>query len=351
MKTVFSRARILGAGWVTPLGGDLEGVTQAILGGEVAEVVEMPASIGDSIFLTTQVPGEVLERTAREPRMRRSSLISHCAVGAALACVEDAGFSVEELAGKRVSIFYATSDGGVIYTRRFYDGVYLKGAAGASPLLFPETVHNAPSSHIASLLGLSGESLSFIGDSASGFDALLAAARAVESGFCDLALAVGAEEVDLISCYGYSAWGVAATVEERKNRAVFSSGAGAVLLGKEEGGEGKKVRVGPGRFFSRRSKSVRELRELVGQISGGAVDAVISSNAGTAVGKAEDRMLREMFPAAQAYGVKGALGESLAAGSFWQVVFGRQILKRGVATRALLTAVGYNGQVSALTIE
>jgi len=69
------------------------------------------------------------------------------------------------------------------------------------------------------------------------------------------------------------------------------------------------------------------------------------------VGKAEDRMLREMFPAARVYGVKRALGESLAAGSFWQVVFGRQLLKCGVARRALLTAVGYNGQVSALTIE
>src|SRR3712207_7831863 len=42
----------------------------------------------------------------------------------------------------------AVSNGGVIYTKRFYHEVVESGAEAASPLLFPETVFNAPASHL-----------------------------------------------------------------------------------------------------------------------------------------------------------------------------------------------------------
>ena len=67
---------------------------------------------------------------------------------ASLAALRDAGLAPESLG--RCALIFAVSDGGVIYTRKFYDQVVREGAG--SPLLFPETVYNAPGSHIALMM-------------------------------------------------------------------------------------------------------------------------------------------------------------------------------------------------------
>ena len=53
--------------------------------------------------------------------------------------------------------------GSVNYSRRFYDET-LKDPATASPLVFPETVFNAPASHLAALLGTTAINYTLVGD-------------------------------------------------------------------------------------------------------------------------------------------------------------------------------------------
>jgi 3-oxoacyl-(acyl-carrier-protein) synthase len=48
----------------------------------------------------------------------------------------------------------------------------VSGASAASPLLFPETVFNAPASHLAAILGITGASYTLVGDGAVGVLAL-----------------------------------------------------------------------------------------------------------------------------------------------------------------------------------
>ena len=53
-----------------------------------------------------------------------------------------------------IALIFAVSNGGVIYTKRFYHDIVESGAQSASPLFFPETVFNAPASHLAAILGI-----------------------------------------------------------------------------------------------------------------------------------------------------------------------------------------------------
>ena len=60
----------------------------------------------------------------------------------------------------------------MIYTKRFYRDVVETGAQSASPLLFPETVFNAPASHLAAILGVTGTTYTVVGDGAVGLLAI-----------------------------------------------------------------------------------------------------------------------------------------------------------------------------------
>ncbi|MEI6736711.1 MAG: GNAT family N-acetyltransferase [Actinomycetes bacterium] len=72
----------------------------------------------------------------------------------------------------RLAIVFGVSSGGVQYTRRFYEQIVKQGANAASPLLFPETVYNAPASHLAAMLGVDGATYTLVGDGTVGLQAL-----------------------------------------------------------------------------------------------------------------------------------------------------------------------------------
>ena len=80
------------------------------------------------------------------------------------------------------------------------------GAQAASPLLFPETVFNAPASHLAAILGITGASYTLVGDGAVGILALQMAEDLMAIEALDHCLVVGAEEVDWLLCDAYRKW-------------------------------------------------------------------------------------------------------------------------------------------------
>src|SRR5207237_6993722 len=100
----------------------------------------------------------------------------------------------------RTALIFAVSNGGVIYTKRFYDEIVESGAQAASPLLFPETVFNAPASHMAAILGITGASYTLVGDGAVGILALKMAEDLMAGDAFDYCLVVGAEEADWLLC-------------------------------------------------------------------------------------------------------------------------------------------------------
>ena len=103
-------------------------------------------------------------------------------------------------------MIFAISNGGVIYTKRFYHDIVESGAQAASPLLFPETVFNAPASHLAAILGITGASYTLVGDGAVGILALKMAEDLMCNEALDYCLVVGAEEADWLLCDAYRKW-------------------------------------------------------------------------------------------------------------------------------------------------
>ncbi|HEX8280422.1 MAG TPA: beta-ketoacyl synthase N-terminal-like domain-containing protein, partial [Chthoniobacterales bacterium] len=160
--------RIRGTGWVTPLGSGVSHVWERLRNREVAMAETISSTIHKRSYQAFRVPPEATAKAPAHPRLRRSSAISRFAVVAGLAALEDGGLKLTPEQAARSALIFAISNGGVVYTKRFYHEVVESGAQAASPLLFPETVFNAPASHLAAILGITGASYTLVGDGAVG---------------------------------------------------------------------------------------------------------------------------------------------------------------------------------------
>ena len=75
---------------------------------------------------------------------RRMSPVSRMAVAASIEAVEDSGLHLDALESDRVAIIMGTAYGSSSHVDQFYLSLLKDGPRGAQPLLFPETVPNAP---------------------------------------------------------------------------------------------------------------------------------------------------------------------------------------------------------------
>ena len=232
-----------------------------------------------------------------------------------------------------MALVFAISNGGVIYTKRFYRDIVEGGAQSASPLLFPETVFNAPASHLAAILGITGATYTLVGDSAAGLLAIRMAEDLMTNEGLDYCLVVGAEEVDWLLCDAYRRWRLlrlAPPVEPfgRIDRGmILSEGAGAILLRRD----GPIIIEGThaGGNYRKRAEAEELMKRILRDLSRTKIDFVISSANGTFIDKAESRVLQQVIPDAFVYTAKPALGESVGAAGLWQVILGGQALRCG----------------------
>jgi 3-oxoacyl-(acyl-carrier-protein) synthase len=326
---------IAGMGWVTPLGSGVSSVWERLLRGEEAKVETVSDSIAETQYPVFRVPHAALADLPPHPRLRRASAISRFAAAAGLAALNDAGSTIDLNHRKRMALVFAISNGGVIYTKRFYHDIVVSGADAASPLLFPETVFNAPASHLAAILGITGVSYTLVGDGAVGLLAIRMAEDLMANQDLDYCLVVGAEEADWLLCDAYRRWRLLRSgppIEPFRRPAkgmILSEGAGAILLGRE--GRIKIERTHPGECYFSRQKARESLNRVVAELAAPETEVVIASANGTFIDDAEACAITAVLPTASIYSVKPALGESVGASGPWQVIVAAQAL----ATRRL----------------
>ncbi len=195
---------ITGMGWVTPLGRGLDEVWRKIQAGERPATTPLENPFSHRTVPAARVSPDLVRDAAALPRLRRSSALSHFAVAAALDAVAHAGLDADALA--RTALVFASSDGGVVYTRRFFADIVERGEGAGSPLLFPETVYNAPASHIAAATGLRSEALTLVGDASVAFSAVQTGCEILATGEADHCLIATAQEIDWISGEAYRRW-------------------------------------------------------------------------------------------------------------------------------------------------
>lgn len=156
----------------------------------------------------------------RHPRLRRTSPVARHAMAAALQAVGSRRAEAIRHGDINLGVVACVMNGCVQFSGRFYAEV-LDNPATASPLLFPETVFNSPSSHISAALQAAGLNTTLIGDAAGFFSGLDLAAEWLEQGLADAVLVVAAEELDWLS---------AEAVHLFDRDGVAAGGAGALLL-------------------------------------------------------------------------------------------------------------------------
>src|SRR6266576_417324 len=331
---------IAGMGWVTPLGNGVDAVWERLLRGDEAAETPISEPFGHRSYSAFRVPESAVTGLAH-PRLRRASVISRFAAIAGLEALQAAGVKVDSQNAGRIALIFAISNGGVIYTKRFYRDVVETGAQSASPLLFPETVFNAPASHLAAILGVTGTTYTVVGDGAVGLLAIKMAEDVMMDKSLDYCLVVGTEEIDWLLCDAYRRWRLlrsAPPIEpfgKQKRGMILSEGAGAIVLARlprrsaAEAGEGSITIecAHPGGCYGKRAEAEEILKRIVRDLSQVEIDFVISSANGTFIDQAEQGALEQVIPDAITYAAKPALGESVGASGLWQVISGAQALR------------------------
>ena len=134
----------------------------------------------------------------KHPRLRRASNVTKFSVTAAHQAIGAERLSKMKAGELRIGIVMSFMNGCVNYSNRFF-GEVLDDPTLASPMIFPETVFNAPASHIATYLECDGPVYTLIGDTATWFSAFRVAEDWIAAGLVDGCLVVSAEEADWLT--------------------------------------------------------------------------------------------------------------------------------------------------------
>jgi len=214
-----SRFFVTGWGAVSPAGWGVTALREALQKGEPLPSQPLHRPGWENPLRERPIPApQTRPQFLAHPRLRRSSPITHYAAAAALEAVGELRTGQND--GHRLGLVVCLHSGCVQYSCRFYEEA-LKDPAGASPLLFPETVFAAPASHIAALLGDTPLVYTFLGDPASFLQGLALGAAWLDEQRVDACLVVGAEETN---------WVRADALRHFDRDSVVSSGAGALCL-------------------------------------------------------------------------------------------------------------------------
>lgn len=327
-----SRVFLHGLGVVSPAGWGLPALRAALKSGVALPVKEL-ARPGwtQSLRVRAVPPASPRPGFLANPRLRRSSAISHYAVSAALEALGP------EHGAERLGIILCVMNGCVAYSRRFYDET-LRDAATASPMVFPETVFNAPASHLAALLGAGGLNYTLVGDPGAFVQGLALAADWLTTDQADTCLVVGAEEGD---------WTTADAFHLFSRSAILAEGAGAVCLRREPSAEGAGAElqlITESRLFvdaaSRADAAKRVRAELPASDRG---ELLCDSRLGVKSFDAAEETAWANWPGAR-LSPKRVLGEGLMAASAWQCVAALDAVALGLYPAANVSVTGCNQQ-------
>lgn len=274
------------------------------------------------------------------PRLRRTSPCGQHVVAAALEAIGDDAFAVQA-GGLRLGVIACTMAGSVAYSRRFYEEA-LRDPATASPLIFPETVFNAPASHLAAYLNSPTINYSLVGDDGVFLLGLALGAEWLAQERVDGCVVIGDEELD---------WVVAEAARLFNPLTVLSAGAGAVYLKREPhrspGGPmpiaALHTVTDPFLFTNRQSRTTAAKRMRAQLPAESATDALCWGLQDIPLGDAAERAAWADW-SGHRQAPKRILGEAFAASAAWQCVAACAALRDGNYAAVNVSVVGANEQ-------
>jgi 3-oxoacyl-(acyl-carrier-protein) synthase len=336
---------ITGTGAVSPAGWGVEALMKALDGGEMPAPSLLQRGCGESM-VSTPVLRVPMDATTipKSARLRRASPISKFAASAAMEALGDQRLAAIR-DGLRVGVILTLTNGCVNYSNRFFSEV-LGDPALASPILFPETVFNAPSSHLSAMIGSTAPNDSLIGDGSGFLTGLDLAAEWIGRGEVDGCIVVAAEEIDWLSAEGLCLYSKTLLPSEGAAAIYLQAGDGPVML-HELPDPVPYQRV-------KRPLAVQEMKRLLKEkgIADDGRTLLVDGLCGVASVDRAERQAWQGWNGPRS-SPKLVLGESMGAAAGFQVVAATASLSRETQApidRALVFAAGSNQQVAALAI-
>lgn len=337
-----SRIFVHGLGAVSPAGWGVPALRAATMNGEPLPTKPLARPGWDKLLWVRQVPPPVPKPAFfAHARLRRASLIAQYTVAAAVEAI-GADAALVQSGSVRLGIVVCVMAGCVTYSRRFSEET-MNDPATASPLLFSETVFNAPASHLAAYFSTTSASYTLVGDEGTFAQGLALAANWLVRDQVDACVIVGAEEMD---------WIVADAMRHFQHGAIHGDGAGAVYLKRNPAAGGAEIAGVTDSFpftknqtrnvaahkmraqlcAARTSLPGRNAKELLctGTLNVPRADAVEAS-----VWKDWDGV--RLAP-------KASLGEAFSASAAWQCVLACDAIQRLEFRAANVSVVGTNQQ-------
>ena len=257
-----SRVFVRGLGAVSPGGWSVSQLRAALESRQPLPVQSLPRPGWDRSLPVRPVPPPP-GRPAflAHPRLRRASAITQYTIGAAQEALGDDLDRIRSGA-LRLGVIVCLMPGCIAYSRRFYEET-LADPATASPLIFAETVFNAPASHLAAWLNSATASYTLVGDDGTFLQGLALAADWLERGRADGCVVVGAEETD---------WIAADAVRLFRRDRIYSGGAGALYLGTDPRSAVELAAITDSFSYTRAQGRIQAVRKMEAQLSGGMAD-------------------------------------------------------------------------------
>jgi len=331
-----NRIFVSGLGAVSPAGWGVASLLSALTGGKAVPTQPLARPGWKKPLLVRNVPApETRPVFFTHPRLRRAGTITQHMLAAALEALGNDAARVQAGA-LRLGIAVCTMAGSVAYSRRFYEEV-LREPATASPVIFSETVFNAPASHLAAYLGTNGTGYTLVGDDGTFLQGLAVAADWLLNDQADGVVVVGMEEMD---------WVVAEAMTMFRRDAIHSDGAGALYLRMEKTSTASAELGGITNsfLFTQNQNRTEAARKMRAQLPAGSPDELLclSGQPGLREAVAEEVAWRG-WPGHR-LAPKTVLGEAFAASAAWQCVAACAAVARGEFSSANASVVGANQQ-------
>lgn len=331
-----NRIYVRGLGAVSPAGWGVAALCQAVEAGIPLPTTSVARPGWEGPLRIREVPPPS-PRPAflAHARLRRASAITQYAAGAVF---EALGIEVGgALPGsRRLGLVMCALTGCGQYSQRFFDET-LRDPATASPLIFPETVFNAPASHIAVLLGTAPLSYTLIGDAGTFLQGVALGADWLLEDRVDGCLVVGAEETN---------WLLGDVLWHFDHHATLGGGAGALYLTRGPAASpGVALECVTDAFLYSARQSRRQAAEAMRQaLAGSGSDELLCDGlqGRPQVDAAEAGAWRDWKGARLS--PKRVLGEGLMAAGAWQCVAACQAVAQQTFRTATVSIVGTNQQ-------
>ncbi len=253
-RSMNDRICITGIGVVSPIGIGKEEFFSSLKSGRsgIEEIKEF-----DTHFSRSKKGGMVRSFHPKDfipaSKIRRLDRASQFAIAAAKLALADAQFSVTQENSSRVGIVLGSGFCGLSSSEEFHRGQVLKGFLDLNPMLFPNTVPNAPSSYVSIELGIQGVNSTLVQSFCTAEAAILFACDQLRKGKADLILTGGVDELSEFLFRGFSGLQFLATdqgqgekscpYDKIRNGLVLGEGAGLLLIENEEHARSRGVRI------------------------------------------------------------------------------------------------------------